>query len=279
MAGQISKIKRQLRSVDSTKKITNAMALVATAKLQKQKGKMLNNYEYAEEYYKFVLAALSADKGKGEESNPFLAKKDFDNPLHIIITSNSGLCGSYNMDLLKYVQKTVPKDEPIFAIGNYGIKWLFNNDYTVVKQFDELEDLKPSKINRMIDDILTLYLKNEISSIDIIYTQYINTLTFLPTTFSLLPIDVSIHIQPTEIILEPSREEILNQLMPQYVSSMIYSTFLQAKTSEQAARRSAMDAANQNAEELIESLQLTYNQARQAAITQEMNEITAGSQK
>lgn len=255
------------------------MALVATAKLQKQKGKMLHNNEYADTYHKFVLAALSAERETEEETNPYLAKKGFDNPLHIVITSNSGLCGSYNMDLLKYVQANISKDEPIFAIGTYGIKWLMNNDYLVVKQYSELEDLKPGKINVLIDDILTLYINDEISSIDIIYTQYVNTLTFVPTTFDLLPVELSIDVEPTDILLEPSRDEVINQLMPQYVSSLIYSTFLQAKTSEQAARRSAMDAANQNADTLINDLQLTYNQARQAAITQEMNEITAGSQK
>lgn len=279
MAGQISKIKRQLRSVNSTKKLTNAMALVATAKLQKQKGKMQFNNVYAEAYHKFIIAAANSLEENEEETNVFLKPTAIDDPLHIIITSNSGLCGSYNMDLLKYVAANVDKNEPIVAIGTYGIKWLKSNGYRVISEYSDLEDLKPSKINNMIYDVLKLYTEQEVSSIDVIYTQYVNTLTFLPTTFELLPIKINSNgIKTTEVLMEPSRDEILNDLIPMYVSSMIYSTFLQAKTSEQAARRSAMDAANKNADNLISSLQLTYNQARQAAITQEMNEITAGSQ-
>ncbi len=279
MAGQISKIKRQLRSVNSTKKLTNAMALVATAKLQKQKGKMQFNNVYAEAYHKFIIAAANSLEENEEETNVFLKPTAIDDPLHIIITSNSGLCGSYNMDLLKYVAANVDRNEPIVAIGTYGIKWLKSNGYRVINEYSDLEDLKPSKINNMIYDVLKLYTEQEVSSIDVIYTQYVNTLTFLPTTFELLPIKINSNgIKTTEILMEPSRDEILNDLIPMYVSSMIYSTFLQAKTSEQAARRSAMDAANKNADNLISSLQLTYNQARQAAITQEMNEITAGSQ-
>ncbi|MDI9540041.1 MAG: ATP synthase F1 subunit gamma [Bacillota bacterium] len=276
MAGQISKIKRQLRSVQSTKKLTNAMALVATAKLQKQKNKMIENNEYADIYHTFLLAALSA-KTEGEETNLYLKPSVVDNPAHIIITSNSGLCGSYNQDLLKYVEKNISKEEPIFAIGTYGIKWLRANDYMVIKEYNEWQDLEPAKINQLITDLLILYQNDMLSSIDVIYTQYVNALTFVPTTFHLLPIKTSGKRIESEILLEPSREDVLNQLIPMYVSSQIYATFLQAKTSEHAARRSAMDNANQNADDLIYELELTYNQARQAAITQEMNEITAGT--
>ncbi|HPX32254.1 MAG TPA: ATP synthase F1 subunit gamma [Erysipelotrichaceae bacterium] len=276
MAGQISMIKRQLKSVQSTQKLTNAMALVATAKLQKQKNKMIENNEYADIYHTFLLAALSA-KREGEETNLYLKPSTIDNPAHIIITSNSGLCGSYNQDLLKYVEKHISKDEPIFAIGTYGIKWLKANNYMVIKEYNEWQDLEPAKINQLITDLLILYQNDMLSSIDVIYTQYVNALTFLPTTFHLLPIKISGELIETEMLLEPSREEVLNQLIPMYVSSQIYSTFLQAKTSEHAARRSAMDNANKNADDLINELELTYNQARQAAITQEMNEITAGT--
>ena len=156
MAGQISKVKRQLRSVRSTKKLTNAMSLVATAKLQKQRSKMELNNEWAEMYHRFLLAALSAPKPE-KETNPYLIANDSNNPLHIIITSNSGLCGSYNMDVIHYVEKNVGKDDPIFAIGNYGIKWLMNNDYMVIKQFSQLDNFNPEVISSLIYDILTLY--------------------------------------------------------------------------------------------------------------------------
>ncbi|MBQ1300794.1 MAG: ATP synthase F1 subunit gamma [Erysipelotrichaceae bacterium] len=276
MAGQISNIRRQLRSVRSTQKITNAMALVATAKLQKQKGIMAENNEYASAYQQMILAALSA-KNPEQEINEFFIDNGADNPLHIIITSNSGLCGSYNMDLLRYVEKYVSKEEPIFSIGAYGTKWLYDNEYMVIKSFPELENMNPTVLNRLIDNVITLYQAREISYVDIIYTEYVNTLNFEPSTFQLLPLHVPEGLEEKDIELAPDRQTVLNELIPRYINSVVYSTFLEAKTSEHAARRSAMDSANTNAKTLIDHITLEYNQARQAVITQEVNEITAGA--
>lgn len=276
MAGQISNIRRQLRSVRSTQKITNAMALVATAKLQKQKGIMAENNEYASAYQQMILAALSA-KNPEQEVNEFFIDNGADNPLHIIITSNSGLCGSYNMDLLRYVEKYVSKEEPIFSIGAYGTKWLYDNEYMVIKNFPELENMNPTVLNRLIDNVITLYQAREISYVDIIYTEYVNTLNFEPSTFQLLPLHVPEGLEEKDIELAPDRQTVLNELIPRYINSVVYSTFLEAKTSEHAARRSAMDSANTNAKTLIDHITLEYNQARQAVITQEVNEITAGA--
>lgn len=276
MASSTSSIKRQLKSVRSTQKITNAMALVATAKLQKQRNRLAENHAYSQAYLRMILTALTAET-HDEKDNIYFVGKDFENPLHIIITSNSGLCGSYNMDLLKYVQSTISKHDPIFAIGTYGIKWLDENDYMVIKRFSELEELNPAIMTKMIDDCVKLYQNNEISSLDIIYTEYINTLTYSPTMFNLLPLDVSTVFEKKEIELVPDRDTLFDYLVPMYVSAVVYDTFLEAKTAEQAARRSAMDSANRNAQDLIDQITLQYNQARQADITQEVNEIIAGA--
>lgn len=276
MASSISSIKRQLKSVRSTQKITNAMALVATAKLQKQKNRLAENHDYSHAYLNMILTALSAHHD-GEEDNVYFVEKNFDNPLHIIITSNSGLCGSYNQDLLKYVQSHIGSQDPIFAIGDYGIEWLDANDYMVVKRFSDLEEINPAILSVLIDNVVELYKNNEISSLNIIYTEYINTLTYSPTMFKLLPLDVSRAFEKKEIEMWPDRNEVFDWLVPMYVSAVVYDTFLEAKTSEHAARRSAMDSANKNAQNLIEGIILSYNQARQASITQEVNEITAGA--
>ena len=279
MAGNITKIKRQLRSIKSTKKLTNAMSLVATAKLQKERSRLFANNKYASVFEELLYKALCA-RFEGEETNKFLVPSKVDNPLHIVFTSNSGLCGAYNQDLLKFFAANVNKDEPIFAIGTYGIRWLINNDYMVVKKIDELNDFHPATINRLIDNIMELYKNDEISSIDIFYTDYVNTLKYEPRIYKLLPIiyDRSV-MDETDLFLEPSRDELLDKLIPLYVSSQIYEKFLESKISENAARRMAMDGANQNADSLISDLEIRYNQARQSAITQEMNEITAGSLK
>lgn len=278
MAGQISAIKKRLQTVNSTKKLTKATELVATVKLQKYNLKTLSNEEYAKNLRRFIAAALRG-KDPEVEDNPYLIDADVRNPLYIVITSNSGLCGSYNLEVLKYVEETVSKDVPIFAIGTIGYNWLLKNDYLVVKKYDELEDLQPSILNTMIDNILLLYTKYEISEINVVYTKYINTLTYKPMTMKLLPFEQEEKEGEDEILLEPSRNEVLNVLIPMYVSSQLYVAFLEAKTSENAARRNAMNVANKNAEQLIDELQLNYNKARQAAITQEMNEIVASSRR
>ncbi len=277
MAGNITKIKRQLKSVKSTRKLTNAMLLVATAKLQKERSRLFANNSYASAYEELLYKALCA-KFDGNETNKYLTKSNINNPLHIVFTSNSGLCGSYNLELLKFVEKNIKKDEPIFAIGTYGIRWLMNHDYMVVKKIEELNDFHPSSINRLIDNIMKLYANDEISSIDIYYTDYVNTLKYEPRIYPLLPIIYDRNeIDETDLLLEPSRDEVLDKLIPMYISSQIYEKFLESKISENAARRMAMDGANQNADNLIAELDIRYNQARQSAITQEMNEISAGS--
>ncbi len=276
MAGQISNIRRQLRSVRSTQKITNAMALVATAKLQKQKNSMMENDVYAQTYHEMLLSALSARNTTGKE-NRYFVDSGVDNPLHIIITSNSGLCGSYNMDLLKYVQEKVDPFDPIFAIGAYGIKWLDENGYMVIRRYSELDDVNPSVLSKMISDAITLFNRGEVNRVDVIYTQFINTLNFQPSVYELLPLEAPEFLEEKDIELVPDRDQLFEYLVPKYISSIVYDCFLEAKTSENASRRSAMDSANKNAQELIDEITLSYNQARQAAITQEVTEITAGA--
>lgn len=278
MAGQISAIKKRLQTVNSTKKLTNATELVATVKLQKYNVKSAQNEEYAKNLKRFISGALKGSRPE-VETNPYLIKHDIENPLYIIITSNSGLCGSYNLEVLKFVEENVPKDVPIFAIGTIGYNYLMKNNYLVVKKYDELEDLQPKILNTIIDNILVLYTQYEMNEINVVYTKYINTLTYKPTLLKLLPFEVDEDVNTSEILLEPSRDEVLNKLIPMYVSSQIYVTFLESKTSENAARRNAMNAANKNADKLITELQLYYNKARQAAITQEMNEIVASTRR
>lgn len=277
MAGAISAIRKRLQTVNSTKKLINATELVATVKLQKYNRKTVQNTAYAADLLKFISAALKGKRPR-VENNPYLIQSKVDNPLYVVITSNSGLCGSYNQEMLRFVTENVPKDVPIFAIGTIGYNWLLKNDYLVVKKYDELEDVQPKILNSMCDNLLYLYRTDEISEINVVYTRYINTLTYQPTVTRLLPFQME-QEETTDIFLEPSRNEVLNRLIPMYVSSQIYVCYLDAKTSENAARRNAMSLANKNADKLISDLRLSYNKARQAAITQEMNEIVASGRR
>ena len=277
MAGAISAIRKRLQTVNSTKKLINATELVATVKLQKYNRLTMQNSAYAADLLKFISAALKG-KGPKTENNPYLIDSKVNNPMYVVITSNSGLCGSYNQEMLRFVAENVPKDVPIFAIGTIGYNWLLKNDYLVVKKYDELEDVQPKILNSLIDNLLHLYRTDEISEINVVYTRYINTLTYQPSIMRLLPFQME-QEETTDIFLEPSRDEVLNRLIPMYVSSQIYVCYLDAKTSENAARRNAMSLANKNADQLISDLRLSYNKARQAAITQEMNEIVASTRR
>ena len=277
MAGTLSAIRKRLQTVNSTKKLINATELVATVKLQKYNRKTAQNTAYAADLLKFISAALKGKRPR-VENNPYLIQSKMNNPLYVVITSNSGLCGSYNQEMLRFVTENVPKDVPIFAIGTIGYNWLLKNDYLVVKKYDELEDVQPKILNSMCDNLLHLYRTDEISEINVVYTRYINTLTYQPTIMKLLPFQME-QEETTDIFLEPSRDEVLNRLIPMYVSSQIYVCYLDAKTSENAARRNAMSLANKNADQLIGDLRLSYNKARQAAITQEMNEIVASTRR
>ena len=277
MAGAISAIRKRLQTVNSTKKLINATELVATVKLQKYNRLTVQNSAYAADLLKFISAALKG-KGPKTENNPYLIDSKVNNPMYVVITSNSGLCGSYNQEMLRFVAENVPKDVPIFAIGTIGYNWLLKNDYLVVKKYDELEDVQPKILNSLIDNLLALYMADEISEINVVYTRYINTLTYQPSIMRLLPFQME-QEETTDIFLEPSRDEVLNRLIPMYVSSQIYVCYLDAKTSENAARRNAMSLANKNADQLITDLRLSYNKARQAAITQEMNEIVASTRR
>lgn len=277
MAGTLSAIRKRLQTVNSTKKLINATELVATVKLQKYNRKTVQNTAYAADLLKFISAALKGKRPRNE-NNPYLIQSKVNNPLYVVITSNSGLCGSYNQEMLRFVTENVPKDVPIFAIGTIGYNWLLKNDYLVVKKYDELEDVQPKILNSMCDNMLHLYRTDEISEINVVYTRYINTLTYQPSIMKLLPFQME-QEETTDIFLEPSRDEVLNRLIPMYVSSQIYVCYLDAKTSENAARRNAMSLANKNADQLIGDLRLSYNKARQAAITQEMNEIVASTRR
>lgn len=276
MAGQVSSIKRQLRSVTSTKKLTNAMQLVATAKLQKLKRRMEQNDIYARQF-KDVLSMICASEQFISKDNAFFNSNPNGNKLFIVITSDSGLCGSYNPELLKYARNLISKEDKIVTIGILGAKQLKTEGYDIIREFEGFNDLSASEVNEFLGYVLNYYIEEKLSSLEIIYTSYINTLTYKPTCEKLLPMVIEESEEKKPILLEPNSEKIIERLVPMYINSQIYAILLQAKSSEQAARRAAMDNANRNADELIDELRLSFNQARQAAITQEMNEITAAT--
>lgn len=268
-------IKARIRSIDSTKKITKAMQLVAAGKLQKQKQYMEENREYAFYLKQTITDILSS---LSESEHPYLEKREGQS-VTVVFTSDMGLCGGYNANVLRKLEKEIGNDTQIIMLGARGMNWINHRDFQVISAVSDLEDDCYNDLAIIADDLLKKYREKEIASINILYTRFINSVSFEPAYVTLLPIaetDKKADDYKREVDFEPSGDQILDTIVPMYLRSLLYSYYLETKTSEQASRRMAMESATDNAEEIRETLELQFNQARQAAITQEITEIVGG---
>ena len=259
-------LKRRIRSVRATKKITNAMELIATSKLQRQKQKMELNRVYANTLFQTFNRVLG---NANIQEIPYLTQRE-GKTLTLVFVSDMGLCGGYNSNILTKIKEVIPNDEPIFIVGSKGRSWLRRNNYQLFGELETGDNLSYGHISKVADKIMEAYLSGEITGLQVLYTKFVNTMTFEPTLMTLLPINEEMlpSVDPSEdvlnqdIIFEPDAVTLINQLVPMFIQSLLYSYWLESKTSEHAARRMAMDNATDNAEELIEELVLKYNQSR-----------------
>lgn len=267
-------IKARIRSVDSTKKITKAMQLVASSKLKKQKEYMEENREYAHYLKETVVDILSSLE---HSNHPYLQRNE-GKAVTIVFTSDMGLCGGYNANVLRMLEREIGNENDIIMLGGRGANWIHSRDFHVIKEETDLEDECYAELSAIADELLEQYRNQEISAINILYTKFVNSVSFMPTYVTLLPVEEEQRTSTQSAVteFEPAGDKILDTLVPMYVRSLLYSYFLETKTSEQASRRMAMESATDNAEEIKETLELQYNQARQAAITQEITEIVGG---
>ena len=276
-------IKRRKDSIANTQQITKAMKLVATVKLQKARGKAEEGKPYSEFVYNVVKSILAKTPGI---DHPYLKSGNGGKYAAIVITSNRGLAGGYNSNLVKLVtQKNWPKDQvEIYAIGRKGRDSLERQGYKIAEDYSEVINEPLYKDAMEIGSkLLKEYRNGQVGEIHLFYTSFKNTVTHIPTVKRLLPVeDMSGEQIPadTQAIMnyEPDEETVLNAVIPKYMTSLIYGALLESLASENGARMAAMDAATGNAEEMIEELALLYNRARQGTITQELTEIIAGAQ-
>lgn len=275
-------IKRRKSSISSTQQITKAMKLVSTVKLQKAK----THAEQANPYFNYMYKTVSSMLARsGSMNHPYLQGSDSDKKAVILITSNRGLAGGYNSNVVKLITESdFSKEElDVYAIGNKGKELLTHKGYHVVKEDPELIE-SPSYEDAAIlsREILEAYSNGEIGEIYLAYTHFKNTVVHEPKLIKLLPIDVSdvsLDEEESNILMnyEPTEEEALDMIIPKYVTSLFYGALVEAVASENGARMQAMDSATSNAEEMISDLSLKYNRARQGSITQELTEIIAGA--
>ena len=269
-------IKSRIRSVDSTMKITRAMQLVAASKLKKCKTRMEENREYAS-YLKESVGSILAHLS--DSTHPYLTHDEEKPSLIIVYTSDIGLCGGYNANTLRLLEESIKKDDRVIVLGSRGSTWLRRHNYQVVNALQNVDEEGYEEIDALAQQAMQMYAKKEIGSIRVLYTKFVNSMTFEPCIETLLPVEKKDEVASNRqiMIFEPAGDTILDTLIPQFLKSMLYSCWLETKSSEQGSRQNAMENATDNAEELKEQLELSFNQARQAAITQEITEIVGGA--
>lgn len=289
-------IKRRRSSIESTQQITKAMKLVSTVKLQRAKTRAEQSKYYFNSIYDTVTSILA--KADGIE-HPYLKKGESGKKAVIMITSNKGLAGGYNSNVIKLITRNPefsPENTVIYVIGKKGRDAFRRAGYEIMADFSEaIEAPNYNDGTKVTEDLLKGFASGEISEIYLAYTFFKNTVSHVPTLLRLLPVGVPEKIESGEegeevssvkeekeektapMNFEPEDEEALNLIIPKYMASLIYGALIEAQASENGARMQAMDNATNNATEMIDHLTLLYNRARQSTITQELTEIIAGA--
>lgn len=277
-------IKRRKGSIQSTQQITKAMKLVSTVKLQKAKNRAEQTNPYFNYMYRTVTSMLAKS---GTINHPYLKKGDSTKKAVVVITSNRGLAGGYNSNIVKLVtgeEALAPQDVQVYAIGNKGREALERRGYEIREDASGIiESPVYEDAAALCKKVLDAYTSGEIGEIYLAYTHFKNTVSHIPTLIKLLPVEFDEEeigqAAESNVLMnyEPNEEEALDMIIPKYVTSLFYGALVEAVASENGARMQAMDSATSNAEEMISDLTLKYNRARQGSITQELTEIIAGA--
>ena len=273
-------IKRRMRSIESTMQITKAMYLVSSAKLNKARLRAEETRPYYEITTESVKRILSSTKGM---NHPFLNEREVKKTVFIVVTADRGLAGGYNSNVLKLAEENMNKDtDSVIVMGSIGRDLLTRRGYNIIDCYvGTTEDPEFSEARAIGNTVIEMYKNEEIDSIKLIYSKFMSPIQQDPTMVTLLPSEVEDGEnagQTAQIQYEPSAESVIEYLIPKYIQSAIYGGFVEAAASQQGARMTAMEAATDNAEDIIEALDLQYNRARQASITQEISEIVGGAE-
>lgn len=282
MAKGILDIKRRMRSIESTMQITKAMYLVSSAKLNKARERVEETRPYFEITTESVKRILSSTKGM---NHPFLQQREVKKTVYVVVTADRGLAGGFNSNIMKLAEENLKKEtDSVIVMGSVGSDLFKRRGYDILDSYvGTTEDPDFGEARAIGNTLIDMYRKEEIDSIKLIYSKFISPIEQVPTMITLLPSQVEEDDSEdkgvkAQIQYEPSPEEVIDYLIPKYIQGAIYGGFVESAASQQGARMTAMEAATDNAEEIIEDLDLKYNRARQAAITQEISEIVGGAE-
>ena len=272
-------IKRRIKSVESTRKITKAMNVVATSKLRKVR-KELNG---SEEYYnlsKEIVYSLVASLPEDYENSFFNTNSNELDKLYVVMTSDTGLCGGFNSNIANSLNGIIDDKTSarIVVVGSKGISYIKRYNFDTVKEYVEIPDIPTIKEVRSIyDDAIFMFRNGEVSEVNLVFTEFQSPIKQEVKVEKLFPLEIKSE-SSDQFLIEPNLEEVLNSSLDIYFKCKIRRAMLHSKVSEQSARMTAMDGATKNANDILHSLNLKYNRIRQGMITQEISEIVGGAE-
>ena len=283
MAGVSTKeIKNRIRSMESTKQITKAMEMVAASKLRRAQAQISNSRPYFE-----ILSSTIQDitRANRDFTSPYLKEREVKKVMYIVIAGDRGLAGGYNSNILKMVQAEIQgKDAVVLPIGKKAVDFFKSKNVTVLTEsYAEAAAVGIGDCFSISKQLSKAFLAGEFDEVYVAYTNFVSVLSQVPAAMQMLPLKKPEPKEEPEdkrhcdTIYEHEAEEVFAAIVPEYLGGILYGALCESRAAEQAARRSAMDSATQNADEMIADLSLKFNRARQAAITQEITEIVAGS--
>lgn len=271
-------IKNRIRSMENTKQITKAMEMVATSKLRKAQVDLANSRPYFEILKSTIDDIVSQNQ---DFSSPYFTARPVKKVLYVVIAGDRGLAGGYNSNILKLVQEKISgRDAQILPIGRKAVDYFRAHNIPMNTHVEpEAAAVSIGTCFSTAKQLCAAYKVGEFDEMHIVYTRFISVLSQVPATMQLLPLakPETTATCNSDILYVPGSEEVFESIVPEYLGGILYGALCESRASEQAARRTAMDSATSNAEDMIADLSLKFNRARQAAITQEITEIVAGS--
>ncbi len=288
MAGQLKEVRNRIKSIQSTQQITKAMKMISATKLRRAQDAIQQMRPYSKKLQQVLSNIVSS--AEGDISSSLSTARPVEKALLIVITSDRSSCGAYNSNLIKLAKATMQEKYPaqtakgntmIWSIGKKGYEHFLKNNYKVNGEFrDIFQNLHFETVQLCAQAAVRAFENREFDAVDIIYSEFKNAASQNFVAEPFLPIPKA-HKKPgaaaNDFIFEPSKEEILAELMPKILNTQLYKAVLDANASEHGARMTAMDKATENANEILKTLRISYNRARQASITTELTEIVSGA--
>lgn len=288
MAGQLKEVRNRIKSVQNTQQITKAMKMVSAAKLRKAQDAIIQMRPYAKKLQEVLSNIVSS--GEGESGNSLAVERPVEKVLLIVITSDRGLCGAYNANIIKlaksiinekYSTQNAKGNVSIWSIGKKGFEHFQKNKFRVSESYrDLLMDINFESVQACAQAAVKAFVDKEFDKIDIVYSEFRNAAMqrFVNEQFLPIPkIEKKEGAKSSDFIFEPAREQLIAELMPKILNTQLFKAVLDASASEHGARMTAMDKATENANDILRNLKISYNRARQAAITTELTEIVSGA--